>query len=64
VDGHWQWKDREAVGARVAEGRLTPAQADAVRADGARVAADLDAGIRWWDPAWAGWSPDPQPAAA
>jgi hypothetical protein len=64
VDDHWQWKDREAVDLRVREGRLTPEQADAVRAEGARVAADLHAGVRWWDPAWADWSPDPPVAAA
>jgi hypothetical protein len=58
ADGPWEWKDREAVDQRVREGRLTAAQADAVRADGARVAADLHAGLRWWDPRWAGWHPD------
>jgi hypothetical protein len=64
VDDHWQWKDREAVDLRVREGRLTPEQADAVRAEGARVAADLHAGVRWWDPAWADWAPDPPLTAA
>ena len=59
ADGPWQWKDREAVDERVRDGRLTPEQADAVRAEGARVAADLHAGISWWDPAWADWRPDP-----
>jgi Protein of unknown function (DUF402) len=64
ADGPWEWKDRDAVQHRVEEGRLTPAQADAVRAEGARVAADLHAGSRWWDPAWASWRPDPPLRAA
>ena len=41
---------------RVREGRFTPEQVAAVRAEGQRVAAELDAGRRWWDPAWATWS--------
>ena len=43
---------------RVREGRLTPAQVDAVRAEGRRVADELDAGHQWWDDAWASWHPD------
>jgi hypothetical protein len=38
---------------------LTPTQARAVRAEGARIAAEFDAGRHWWDDAWAEWSPDP-----
>ena len=57
--GSWRWKDAELVDERVREGRLTPAQAAAVRAEGERVAAELDAGRRWWSDAWAGWRPDP-----
>lgn len=58
-DGPWRWKDEALLEQRVAEGRFTPTQARAVRAEGARVAADLDAGRHWWDDAWAAWSPDP-----
>jgi Protein of unknown function (DUF402) len=59
VDGQWQWKDDELLDQRVREGRLTAGQAAAARAEGRRVAAELDAGRRWWDGAWAGWQPDP-----
>jgi hypothetical protein len=55
----WTWKDREKLEARVLDGRFTPAEADAIRAEGARVAAELNAGPHWWDEAWADWSPDP-----
>lgn len=48
-DGPWQWKDRELLEQRVREGRFTPEQAAHTRAEAARVAADLDAGRRWWD---------------
>ena len=58
-DGAWQWKDEELLEVRVREGRFTPAQVDAVRAEGRRVAAELDAGRQWWDDAWASWQPDP-----
>lgn len=57
--GEWRWKDREAVADRVAEGRFTQADADAVLADGDRVAAELDAGRRWWDEDWRDFEPDP-----
>jgi uncharacterized protein DUF402 len=56
-DGPWQWKDRELLEERVREGRFTEEQVRVVRAEGERVAADLDAGRRWWDPGWAEWSP-------
>jgi predicted RNA-binding protein associated with RNAse of E/G family len=57
-DGPWQWKDRHLIEERVREGRFTAEQARTIRAEGDRVAADLDAGRQWWDPGWAGWSPD------
>jgi uncharacterized protein DUF402 len=56
VDGSWQWKDVEDVDELVRIGRLTQAAADAVRARAAEVAADLDAGRRWWAD-WDSWSP-------
>ncbi len=65
--GPWEWKDEELLERRVREGRFTPAQADAARAEGRRVAADLEAGRRWWDDRWAEWRPDagwPTPAFA
>jgi hypothetical protein len=56
-DGPWEWKDRELLEERVREGRFTPEQAELTRAHAETVAADLDAGRRWWDPAWAEWEP-------
>jgi hypothetical protein len=44
---------------RVREGRFTPAEAEAIRAEGTRVAAELEAGRRWWSDDWAAWEPDP-----
>ncbi|MEU7959265.1 hypothetical protein [Micromonospora humida] len=32
---------------------------EAIRAEGDRIAALLDAGQRWWDAGWAHWRPDP-----
>lgn len=54
----WQWKDLDDVAEQVRIGRLTPAEADEVWAETARVAAALDRGERWWR-AWDGWTPDP-----
>jgi len=57
--GRWQWKDAELLEERVREGRFTPAEADAIRAEGHRVATALDRGERWWNESWARWAPDP-----
>ena len=53
LDGPWEWKDDELLDERVAEGRFTADQVAAIRAEGARVGALLDAGERWWDDWWA-----------
>jgi hypothetical protein len=52
------WKDVEMFEQRLTEGRY-PGMADAIRAEGDRIAALLDAGHRWWDEGWASWQPDP-----
>jgi hypothetical protein len=57
--GEWEWKDEELLEQRVREGRLTGQQAEAARAEGSRIANELDAGRQWWDGVWAGWEPDP-----
>ena len=59
LDGSWRWKDDEQLEGWVARGRWTPAEVAAIRAEGARVAADLEAGRRWWSDEWAAWEPDP-----
>jgi hypothetical protein len=56
--GTWELKDSELLDARVQEGRFTQDQARAIRAEGDRITAALDAGRRWWDERWAEWSPD------
>ena len=43
----------------VERGRWTAAEVAAIRAEGARIAADLEAGSRWWSDDWAHWEPDP-----
>jgi hypothetical protein len=57
--GTWRWKDEELLEQRVREGRFTDEQVEAIRAEGRRIAAELDAGRRWWDESWAEWRPDP-----
>jgi hypothetical protein len=57
-DGPWQWKDAEVLEQRVREGRYTAEQLVEIRAEGARVAAELDAGRQWWDESWSSWAPD------
>lgn len=59
-DGAWRFKDDEWLDEWVRLGRWTEAEVAAIRAEGARVAADLEAGRRWWDEHWAGWRPDPE----
>ena len=59
AEGHWEWKDVDALEERVREGRYTPTQFEEIWAEGRRVAAELDAGRRWWSPWWAFWEPDP-----
>lgn len=66
ADGQpWQWKDRDDVAQMVSEGRLTPAEGDAVWAEADKVASALDRGERWWSD-WDGWTPPPdwQPPTA
>ena len=58
--GGWAWKDADVLEQRIAEGRFTREQVDETWAEGRRVAAELDAGRRWWDPRWALWEPDPE----
>lgn len=58
-DGSWRWKDDERMESWVERGRWTAAEVAAIRAEGARVAAELEAGRRWWSDEWASWEPDP-----
>ena len=58
-DGSWRWKDDEQMESWIERGRWTADEVAAIRAEGARVAAELEAGRRWWSDEWASWEPDP-----
>ena len=58
-DGSWHFKDEERLDGWVRLGRWTEAEVAAIRAEGARIADELDRGERWWSDAWATWEPDP-----
>jgi hypothetical protein len=60
VGGSWRWKDEQLLDARVREGRFTAEQVQTIRESGRQIAAELDAGRRWWDEAWSEWKPDPE----
>jgi Protein of unknown function (DUF402) len=59
LDRLWEWKDEELLVQRIREGRFTDEQVAGIRAEGERIARELDAGRRWWDEKWASWVPDP-----
>ena len=58
-DGSWSYKDDEELDGWIERGRWTPAEVAEIRAEGARLGAELEAGRRWWDERWAEWEPDP-----
>lgn len=59
LDGSWRFKDEERLDRWVELGRWTAAEVETIRAEGARIAAELEAGRRWWSEDWADWRPDP-----
>ena len=59
VDGGWVLKDDHVMEERIREGRFTPSQVAATRAEAERITDELDAGRRWWADSWAEWRPDP-----
>lgn len=56
ADGKWEWKDYDDPRLMAEEGRLTSEEAVAVMRCAHQVAADLDAGRRWWS-VWDEWEP-------
>ena len=52
-------KDEEYVDVRVAEGRLTVADAALARAVAADVVGLVERGETWWDRSWESWAPPP-----
>jgi hypothetical protein len=59
LDGTWNYKDDEKLDAWVDRGRWTEPETAAIRREGAAIAAELEAGRRWWSDDWAAWEPDP-----
>ena len=59
ADGSWSFKDDEQLDPWVVRGRWTSEEVAEIRAEGARLGAELDAGRRWWSDEWATWQPDP-----
>ena len=60
TDGAWRFKDDEKLERWIERGRWTPDEVTAIRAEGKRVARDLELGRRWWSDEWATWQPDPE----
>jgi hypothetical protein len=59
ADLNWRWKDEDELEEAVAVGRITPREAEAVRIEGERVAADIES-RRWpFDGSFDDWRPDP-----
>ena len=59
-NGDWRFKDEQYLEAWIRLGRWTEDDVAAIRAEGARIAAELDAGRRWWSDGWADWVPEPE----
>lgn len=57
--GAWRWKDEDLLEGTVGTGRFTREEVAAIRAEGDRLAVELDAGRRWWGDEWKAWRPDP-----
>lgn len=55
----WEWKDEDEFAVAVEVGRFTPAEAAAVRAEGERVAATIEAWHSPFSDGWESWRPDP-----
>ena len=53
----WQWKDQEALDARVRHGLHTAAEAEAIRRAGEEVVRLIESGGAWWLN-WRNWSAD------
>jgi uncharacterized protein DUF402 len=58
-DRSFELKDEELLDAWVERGRWSVGEVAEIRAEGARIVADAEAGRRWWSHEWASWKPDP-----
>lgn len=59
IDGSWRYKDDEKLESWIDRGRWSASEIETIRREGARVAAELGTGRRWWADEWAAWRPDP-----
>ena len=57
--GSWSVKDDGKLEPWIERGRWTTDEIAEIRAEGARVVTELEAGRRWWSDEWASWEPDP-----
>lgn len=55
----WRWKDEDELAWAVERGRVTPAKAAAIRAEGERVIGLVERGAFPFDGTLTGWRPDP-----
>jgi Protein of unknown function (DUF402) len=58
-DGSWELKDDELLDGWVDRGRWTAGEVADIRAEGARVIENIQAGRQWWSENWSTWTPDP-----
>jgi hypothetical protein len=58
-DLSWRWKDEEELAEAVGLGLVTPQEADAIRAEGERVIAQLEARQSPFRDGWEHWRPNP-----
>jgi predicted RNA-binding protein associated with RNAse of E/G family len=58
-DRTWTWKDEDELVLAVQRDRVSAAKADAIRAEGERVVARIEAGAFPFDGSLKGWRPDP-----
>jgi len=59
ADLGWRWKDEDELEEAAAVGRLTATEANAVRIEGERVVADIEARLWPFDGSYDNWRPDP-----
>lgn len=59
LEGNWTYKDDEILDAWIERRRWTDGEVATIRREGGAIAAELDAGRRWWSDDWAVWEPDP-----
>ena len=59
ADGSWKYKDDEQLEEWIERGRWTRTEIAAIRAEGHRIAEQLEGRRRWWQDEWIDWEPNP-----